>query len=114
MRVAAARSRCGWCTRTATTQTSIGGGYRASWRLTYQPYRSHRVSGWQPRRVVEEIIAPLSSAEAAWRESLRDGPIETFFVSYPHSKLPDYDDRVGFHDDERLRPVRERPHKFAR
>jgi Domain of unknown function (DUF4375) len=68
----------------------------------------------EARRVVEELIAPLARVEAAWRGSLRDGTIETFFASYPQSQLPDYDDRIEFHDDVRMQLMRERPHKFAR
>ena len=66
------------------------------------------------RRVVEEVVAPVASAEAQWRQSLRDGTIDTFFGSYVESRLPEYDDRIDCHDVERLRLVRARPDKFAR
>jgi hypothetical protein len=64
------------------------------------------------RRLLEEAVAPLAGAEAEWRESLRDGTIETFFESYPGSGLADHDDCVGDHDAERLRLVRSSPEKF--
>ena len=68
----------------------------------------------EARRTVEEVIAPIASEEARWREALRDGSIETFFESYVESRLPEYDDRIGFHDTERLSLVRAKPSTFAR
>jgi len=68
----------------------------------------------ETRRVVEDVVAPLAQAEAAWRESLRDGSIATFFESYPASSLPAYDHRIGEHDADRVRLVRSVPEKFAR
>lgn len=68
----------------------------------------------EARRVVEEVVAPIASEEAAWREALRDGSIETFFGSYVESRLPEYDDRIEFHDNERIELVRAHPAKFAR
>ena len=68
----------------------------------------------ETRRIVEDVVAPLAEAEAAWRESLRDGSIATFFESYPASSLPEYDDRIGEHDAERVRLIRSVPEKFAR
>jgi hypothetical protein len=64
-------------------------------------------------RIVEDVVAPLAEAEAAWRESLRDGPIATLFECNPAS-LPEYDDRIGGHDAERLRLLRPVPEKVAR
>lgn len=61
------------------------------------------------RRVVEEIVAPIASEEAAWPEALRDGTIETFFEPYVESRLPEYDERIEFHDAERLQLVRANP-----
>jgi hypothetical protein len=58
------------------------------------------------RRVVEGVVAPVAANEEAWRESLRDGKIETFFGSYSESQLPEYDERIGIHDVERIRYVR--------
>jgi Domain of unknown function (DUF4375) len=66
------------------------------------------------RRIVEELFAPIAAVEAEWRESLRDGTIETFFDSYVESRLPEFDDRVEFHDSERIRHVRSTAEKFAR
>lgn len=68
----------------------------------------------ETRRTVEDMVAPLAQAEAAWRESLRDGSIATFFDSYPASSLPAYDHRIGEHDAERVRLIRSLPEKFAR
>lgn len=65
------------------------------------------------RRVVEELVAPVAEAESAWRESLRDGTIEGFFASYPESRLPSYDDRIGYHDDVRVGYLRAHPELFA-
>jgi hypothetical protein len=65
------------------------------------------------RRIVEELVAPVAEAEHAWRESLRDGTIETFFGSYPESRLPGYDDRIVMHDDVRVRYVRAHPELFT-
>lgn len=64
------------------------------------------------RRVVEELV-PVAETEGAWRESLRDGTIEGFFGSYPESRLPSYDDRIGYHDDVRVRYVRAHPELFT-
>lgn len=63
----------------------------------------------EARHVIEEVVAPLAAAESAWRSSLRDGTIETFFDSYPASRLPDDDDRIELHDAERVRLVRTTP-----
>lgn len=65
------------------------------------------------RRVVEEVVAPVAANEEAWRESLRDGRIETFFESYSESQLPEYDERIGHHDVERIRYVRANPLQFC-
>ena len=67
----------------------------------------------EARRIVEEIVAPLAAKQEAWRESLRDGTIETFFGSYVESKLPEYDDRIAFHDGDRIRYVRSNPSLFS-
>jgi Domain of unknown function (DUF4375) len=63
--------------------------------------------------VVRELVAPLAKREASWRDSLRDGTIETFMESYVESALPEFDDRIEEHDAERLRFVRSRPYAFA-
>jgi hypothetical protein len=68
----------------------------------------------ETRRIVEDVVAPLAREEAAWRESLRDGSISTFFESYPATSLPEYDSRIGEHDAERVRLIRTVPEKFAR
>jgi len=65
------------------------------------------------RRIVEEVVAPVAAEEAAWRESLRDGTIETFFASYVESKLPEYDVRIVEHDEDRIRYVRANPELFS-
>jgi hypothetical protein len=68
----------------------------------------------ETRCIVEDVVAPLAEAEAGWRESLRDGSIATFFESYPASSLPEYEDRIGEHDSERVGLIRSMPEKFAR
>jgi Domain of unknown function (DUF4375) len=68
----------------------------------------------EARHVIEDVVAPLAEAEAAWRESLRDGSIATFFESYLASSLPEYDNRIGEHDAERVRLIRSVPGMFAR
>ena len=68
----------------------------------------------ETRQLVEDVVAPLAREEAAWRDSLRDGTIESFFDSYVASRLPEYDDRIGFHDGERISLVRSNPKTFAR
>lgn len=65
------------------------------------------------RRIVEEVVAPVAVNEQAWRESLRDGAIETFFGSYPESQLPNYDEQIGLHTAERIRYVKENPEPFC-
>jgi hypothetical protein len=65
------------------------------------------------RRVVRELVAPLAQQEATWRDSLRDGRVETFMGSYVASGLPQLDERIEFHDAERLRFVRSQPNAFA-
>ncbi len=67
----------------------------------------------EARRIIEDVVAPVAANEIAWRESLRDGRIETFFASYVESKLPEYDERIAFHDDERIRYVRSNPQLFS-
>lgn len=62
---------------------------------------------------IRELIAPLESQESAWRESLRDGTIETFFESYVESALPDFDDRIELHDPERVSFIRAHASDFA-
>jgi hypothetical protein len=63
--------------------------------------------------VVREVVAPLAEREAGWRDSLRDGTIETFMASYVESALPEFDDRIEAHDAERIRFVRSQPDAFA-
>jgi Domain of unknown function (DUF4375) len=63
--------------------------------------------------VVREVIAPLADREGGWRDSLRDGTIETFMASYVESALPEFDDRIEEHDAERIRFVRSQPDAFA-
>jgi hypothetical protein len=63
--------------------------------------------------VIREVVGPLADREASWRESLRDGRIETFMGSYPVSALPEFDDRIEEHDTDRLNFVRSRPDAFA-
>jgi hypothetical protein len=63
--------------------------------------------------VVREVVAPLAEREAGWRDSLRDGTIETFMASYVESALPELDDRIEAHDAERIRFVRSHPDAFA-
>jgi hypothetical protein len=63
--------------------------------------------------VVREVVAPLAEREAGWRDSLRDGTIETFMASYAESALPEFDDRIEAHDAERIRFVRSQPDAFA-
>jgi hypothetical protein len=66
------------------------------------------------RAVVATVVEPVAAREQEWRESLRDGSIETFFASYPASNLPEHDDRIEFHDTERIRYVRANATLFAR
>ncbi len=64
--------------------------------------------------LVSEILTPLATRDAEWRESLRDDRIETFFESYLETRLAEYDDRaVGRHDVGRLRYVRAHPDLFS-
>lgn len=63
--------------------------------------------------VIRELVAPFAARESEWRESLRDGRIETFFDSYPQSQLDQFGDRVGHHDIERLAYVRVDPESFT-
>ena len=63
--------------------------------------------------LIREIVAPIAAREAEWRESLRDGRIETFMESYVESELPDFDERIEVHDAERLSFVRANPSTFA-
>jgi hypothetical protein len=63
--------------------------------------------------VVLEIVAPLAAREAEWRESLRDGTVQTFMESYVESALPDFDDRIETHDADRLDFVRSHAQIFA-
>jgi Domain of unknown function (DUF4375) len=63
--------------------------------------------------VVREVIAPLAEREAGWRDSLRNGTIETFMASYVDSALPEFDERIEEHDAERIRFVRSQPDAFA-
>ena len=63
--------------------------------------------------VIRDVVSPLAEREAGWRDSLRDGTIETFMVSYVESALPAFDDRIEAHDAERIRFVRSQPDAFA-
>ena len=64
-------------------------------------------------RVIRDLVAPLAARESEWRESLRDGRIETFFDSYPQSQLDQFGGRVGRHDIERLAYVQANPESFT-
>lgn len=66
------------------------------------------------RRDLEEIVAPIAAAEAAWRASLRDGNLQTFADSYDVTQLPEFDERIGLHDAERVQMVRANASTFAR
>ena len=66
------------------------------------------------RELVEEAVAPIAAREAEWRESLRDGRIETFLDSYDGTGLEAYDHQIGFHDHVRVAMVRDRPENFSR
>ncbi len=63
--------------------------------------------------LVADLIAPLASQEQEWRESIRDGSIETFMDSYAESLLPEADEQVRLHDVERMALVRSNPALFA-
>jgi Domain of unknown function (DUF4375) len=74
----------------------------------------YRVLGLERQTaVVRELVAPLARREASWRDSLRDGTVETFMESYVESALPKVDPRIEEHDAERLRFVRSLPYAFA-
>jgi Domain of unknown function (DUF4375) len=73
----------------------------------------YRVLGLDDQAAVIRDVVPLAAREASWRESLRDGRIETFMGSYPVSALPEFDDRIEEHDTDRLNFVRSRPDAFA-
>lgn len=63
--------------------------------------------------VVREVVAPLATREAEWRESLRDGTVQSFMDAYVESALPDLDDRIEAHDADRLAFVRNHAQVFA-
>jgi hypothetical protein len=65
------------------------------------------------RDLLAEAVAPIAAREAAWRDSLRDGTIETFFASYPETHLSAYDDAFVVEDTARLRYLRSHPEEFA-
>lgn len=52
--------------------------------------------------------------EAEWRESLRDGRIETSFDSYGSSELEALDLRIEVFDHVRVALIRTRPDSFNR
>jgi hypothetical protein len=66
------------------------------------------------RTTLEHAIAPIAAKEAEWRESLRDGRIETFFDSYGSSELEALDLRIEVFDHVRVALIRTRPDSFAR
>ena len=66
------------------------------------------------RALLDVAVHPLAAREQEWRESLRDGRIETFFGSYPETQLSQFDNQVGFHDKQRIAYVRGHPELFAR
>ena len=66
------------------------------------------------RDLVETSVQPIAAREQEWRESLRDGTIETFFDSYPETDFNDLDEQVGFHDEVRVAYIRANPELFAR
>jgi hypothetical protein len=63
--------------------------------------------------VVRDVVAPVAAREQEWRESLRDGGIETFSASYDETQLAELDDRIEVHDDHRVAYVRAHPELFA-
>lgn len=63
--------------------------------------------------VIRQEILPIAARESAWRESLRDGTLETFFGSYVDSALPELDDRIELHDAERIAFIRAHAGDFA-
>lgn len=74
----------------------------------------YRLLGLDDRAaVIRDVVAPLAEREASWRESLRDGTIETFMGSYAVSALPEFDDRITEHDADRIHFVRSQPDAFA-
>ena len=66
------------------------------------------------RVLLEELVAPIAADEDEWRESLRNGRLETFFDSYPETDLAQLDEQVGWHDEERFAILRANPELFAR
>lgn len=67
----------------------------------------------ETRAAIEQVVAPIAACEAEWRESLRDGRIETFFDSYEDTALDGLDGIVEDHDHIRVALVRAHPEKFA-
>ena len=66
------------------------------------------------RATLEQAIAPIAARESEWRESLRDGRIETFFDSYGESELEALDADIEVFDHVRVALIRAEPESFAR
>ena len=66
------------------------------------------------RATIEATVAPIANREAEWRESLRDGRIETFFGSYGTTELDALDEHVQMFDHVRIERIRAHPERFAR
>lgn len=66
------------------------------------------------RATIEATVAPIATREAEWRESLRDGRIETFFDSYGTTELNALDEHVQLFDHVRIERIRAQPDRFAR
>ena len=79
--------------------------------LVVEGYRLLSLEG--QATVVREVVAPLATREAEWRESLRDGTVQSFMDAYVESALPDLDDRIEAHDADRLALVRNHAQVFA-
>lgn len=62
---------------------------------------------------IRTLIVPVAEAEGAWRTSIRNGSIETFFQSYDSSGLPALDELVSSHDTARCALVRANPTAFT-
>ena len=66
------------------------------------------------RATIEASVAPIANREAKWRESLRDGRIETFFDSYGTTELDALDEHIQLFDHVRIERIRAQPERFAR
>ena len=66
------------------------------------------------RQMLVDVVLPAATGESAWRETLRDGSIETFFASYKTTDMTSLDELIEFHDDRRVEYIRANPSLFAR